>query len=220
MSEHDDLLAGSASLVDAIDHLLNKGVVLVGETTLSVAGIDLVYVGLNVLLSSVETMQSAAEPRVDPAPAVEVPLQLPPIIARPAEPHQSAAIPGRPELRPVSQAPYSGERQPPPNASPPGDVPVPPPLAGIADHTPNAADERPERGLARLVLALVELLRQLLERQAVRRMEGQRLTDDEVERMGAALMALEEKMGELREAFGLSAEDINLDLGPLGRLLR
>jgi hypothetical protein len=69
------------------------------------------------------------------------------------------------------------------------------------------------------VLALVELIRQLLERQAVRRMEGGALTEDEVERMGRALMELNAKMRELFAIFGLEEADVNLDLGPLGQLL-
>jgi predicted membrane chloride channel (bestrophin family) len=76
-----------------------------------------------------------------------------------------------------------------------------------------------ERGLAQLVLTLVELLRQLMERQALRRIEGGSLTHDEVERLGETFMLLEQRMEELREAFGLEQEDLNLDLGPLGRLL-
>ena len=80
-------------------------------------------------------------------------------------------------------------------------------------------EERPERGLARLVLTLIELLRQILEHQALRRTEGEGLSEDEVERMGVALMELETKMAELRAAFGLSGEDLKLDLGPLGRLM-
>lgn len=79
--------------------------------------------------------------------------------------------------------------------------------------------ENVERGLAQLVLTVVELLRQLMERQAIRRMEAGSLTDEQVDRMGETFMKLEERMGELREQFGLSAEDLNLDLGPLGRLL-
>lgn len=74
-------------------------------------------------------------------------------------------------------------------------------------------------GLAKLVLTLVEFLRQLLERQAIRRMEGGTLTDEEVERMGVALMRLEEKVLELADQFGLQREDLNLGLGPMGRLL-
>lgn len=83
----------------------------------------------------------------------------------------------------------------------------------------NAEGERIERGLAQLVLTLVELVRQLLERQALRRVEGGSLSEDEVERLGTALMRLEERMEELKHEFGLEDEDLNLDLGPLGRLL-
>lgn len=74
-------------------------------------------------------------------------------------------------------------------------------------------------GLVNLVLALVELLRQLMERQALRRLELGDLTPEQVEEVGATLMALEQRMAELREHFGLSQEDLNLDLGPLGPLL-
>ena len=83
----------------------------------------------------------------------------------------------------------------------------------------NADGERIERGLAQLVLTLVELVRQVLERQALRRVEGGTLSDDEIERLGTALMQLEERMEELKDEFGLGNEDLNLDLGPLGRLL-
>jgi Gas vesicle protein K len=82
-----------------------------------------------------------------------------------------------------------------------------------------ADPESVERGLAQLVLTLVELLRQLMERQAVRRVEAGGLDEETVERLGRTLMLLEQRMGELREAFGLTEEDLNLDLGPLGRLL-
>ena len=76
-----------------------------------------------------------------------------------------------------------------------------------------------EQGLAQLVLTLVEFLRQLLERQAVRRMEGGSLSDEEVERVGLALMKLEEKVHELADQFGLQPADLNINLGPLGDLL-
>ena len=83
----------------------------------------------------------------------------------------------------------------------------------------NADPQNVERGLAKLVLTLVELLRQLMERQALRRMEGGSLTDEEVERLGQTFMALEKRMEELKQAFGLEGEDLNLRLGPLGDLL-
>jgi hypothetical protein len=92
-------------------------------------------------------------------------------------------------------------------------------LAGLPDRLNAEPGERPEQGLARLVLTLVELLRQILERQAVRRLEGGGLAEEEIERMGQALMELEAKMVELRTVFGLSDEDLNVDLGPLGELL-
>jgi len=83
-----------------------------------------------------------------------------------------------------------------------------------------AADpENVERGLAQLVLTVVELLRQLMERQAIRRMEGGSLTDEQIERLGDTFALLEQRMTELRDEFGLELEDLNLDLGPLGRLL-
>jgi hypothetical protein len=78
--------------------------------------------------------------------------------------------------------------------------------------------ENIEQGLGKLVLTLVDFLRQLLERQAIRRMEGGTLSDEEIEQMGEALMKLEAKIHELAEQFGLSPADLNIDLGPLGRL--
>ena len=83
----------------------------------------------------------------------------------------------------------------------------------------NADPEHVERGLAQLVLTLVELLRQLMERQALRRIEGGSLTADEIERLGETFMLLEERMDELKEVFELEDEDLNLDLGPLGNLI-
>ena len=83
----------------------------------------------------------------------------------------------------------------------------------------NCTPDNVEQGLAKLVLSLIELLRQLLERQAIRRMEGGSITDQQVEEMGEALMKLEAKIHELAANFGLTAADLNLDLGPLGQLL-
>src|SRR5437899_11861418 len=88
-------------------------------------------------------------------------------------------------------------------------------LSGRIDCSP----ENIEQGLAKLVLSILELLRQLLERQAIRRMEGQSLSEEQVEQMGEALMKLEAKIHELSSQFGLSPADLNLDLGPLGNLL-
>ena len=102
-------------------------------------------------------------------------------------------------------------------------------LSPFAEHTPRLSDaltrriqadpDSVERGLAQLVLTVVELLRQLMERQALRRVDGGSLSDDQIERLGRTFMELDRRMEQLREEFGLTAEDLNLDLGPLGRLL-
>lgn len=100
------------------------------------------------------------------------------------------------------------------------------PLDQLAENSLNsltgrisADPETVERGLVQLVLTLVELLRQLMERQAVRRLDAGAMTPEETERVGLTFMLLEKRMAELRDHFGLTPEDLNLDLGPLGRLL-
>ncbi|MCS6882486.1 MAG: gas vesicle protein K [Oscillochloridaceae bacterium] len=83
----------------------------------------------------------------------------------------------------------------------------------------DADPEGVERGLARLVLTLIELLRQLMERQALRRIERGTISDEEIERLGETFMRLERRMEELKGIFGLEGEELNLNLGPLGNLL-
>jgi hypothetical protein len=83
----------------------------------------------------------------------------------------------------------------------------------------NATPENVEQGLAKLVLTLVELIRRLLEKQAIRRIEAGAVTDEEIERMGETFLRLATKMEELKREFGLEGEDLNLDLGPLGDLM-
>lgn len=79
--------------------------------------------------------------------------------------------------------------------------------------------ESVQRDLMKLVLTIIELVRQLMERQALRRVDEGDLSDDQVEELGVGLMRLEEAMTQLREQFDLAPEDLNLDLGPLGTLL-
>ena len=83
----------------------------------------------------------------------------------------------------------------------------------------DADPESVERGLVSLVMTIVELLRQLMERQAMRRVDDGTLTDDQIEKVGRTLMLLDMRMKELLDHFGLEQEDLNLDLGPLGPLL-
>lgn len=89
---------------------------------------------------------------------------------------------------------------------------------GLA-HRIETDSERVQRDLFRLVLTIIELIRQLMERQAVRRIDQGSLREEQVEELGVALMKLEEAVTELRERFDLSPEELNLDLGPLGPLL-
>lgn len=98
----------------------------------------------------------------------------------------------------------------------------------LAPHTPKAGNASPrialnpesvKNGLGQLVLTLVELIRQLLEKQAMRRIEGGSLTEDEIERLGLTFLELDKQMTWLKKEFGLTDKDLNLDLGPLGKLL-
>jgi len=90
--------------------------------------------------------------------------------------------------------------------------------ADLAPAKWNADPEEVQRSVARLVLTLIEFLRQLFEKQAIRRMEAGTLTTEETEKLGVALMRLEETVRDLAGRFGLKPEELNLDLGPLGRL--
>jgi hypothetical protein len=92
-------------------------------------------------------------------------------------------------------------------------------LASAAPARWNAPPDDVERSVVQLVLTLVELLRQLMERQALRRMEEDTLSAEEIENLGLALMRLEETVLGLAERFGIPPDELNLDLGPLGRLL-
>ncbi len=83
----------------------------------------------------------------------------------------------------------------------------------------NLDPERTKNGIAQLVLALVKFLHELLERQAVHRMEAGTLSDAQIERLGLALMKQAQELERLRKEFGLEEEDLNLDLGPLGKLV-
>jgi len=83
----------------------------------------------------------------------------------------------------------------------------------------NADPDDVQRSVAQLVLTLVEFIRKLLERQAIRRMEAGTLTDEQIEDIGRALMKLEETVGDIAAKFGLLPEELNLDLGPVGKLM-
>jgi len=94
-------------------------------------------------------------------------------------------------------------------------------LETVAESLPqrlNTDPEKVENGLAKLVLTLIEVLRKVLEHQAVRRMEGGHLSDAEIEKLGIALLRLNDRMQDMKGIFGLTDDDLQIDLGPLGKL--
>lgn len=209
-----------ATLLDLLDRLLDRGVVAAGELTLSVAEVDLIFVSLRLAVTSVDKIW---ESRARPSQGGEA--SGPPLggggAPAPA-PHtrgnhlqtgmcQEQARGGLQGRRP----PLAGEcREAPQYISPP-----PLPRAREGDKGGEGLEsDKAANGLARLVLTIVELLRNLLEREALRRMERDTLAPWEVERLGQAFLSMEQKMREMREFFHLKEEDLNLDLGPLGKL--
>lgn len=201
----------TATLLDAVDRLIDKGTLLSGDLVISVAGVDLIALNLRLMLAGVETLARSAERRGGPAGtggAGEV--------ARgsgsdsPATGHGGAGTVGgsgaAAPFRVEAVEPGPGQRA----SREPAPVDAP---ARVAVDAKQAG-----KGVAKLVLTLVEFIRRLLERQAIRRMEGGRLPDADVERMGESLARLEAKVLEMKRAFGLEGEDLDIDLGPLGRL--
>jgi len=94
-----------------------------------------------------------------------------------------------------------------------------PDISDVLSRRINADPESVEQGLAQLVLTIVDLLRELMERQALRRIDAGTLDDEQVEQLGRTFMLLQERMDELVEEFGLTRDDLNLNLGPLGNLM-
>jgi len=183
-------------LADLLSHVLDKGVVLKGEVMLAVADIDLVRLDLGLLLTAVESVVRRG----------------------------GGGMPGLfPPLPGLASAPRAEQERadavldalaPPPQASSA-------PLAAVAETLPPRLDAdlaKTENGLAKLVLTLIEVLRKVLEHQAVRRMEGGNLSAEEIERLGVALLRLNDRMQDMKGIFGLTDEDLQIDLGPLGKL--
>ncbi len=266
------------TLVELINRVLDRGVVVGGDVTISLAGVDLVYLGLNALLTSVSTAREtlgrevgtgrlgprtsgpegtgAASPK-GPEPwgqGGQTGSRRTAIDGRQAgrasgeagkrprdaeatsraAPRSQATVAG-PHSLPVPAPPLTGKREsadenerPDVAAPPPGDEgerkqgdPVQVALAEVARTLPDRIDVDPEavqRDLAQLVLTLVELLRRVVEHQAIRRMDDPDLSDAQIERMGIALQRLDEKLAEIRGLFGLAEGDLDVDLGPLGKL--
>jgi hypothetical protein len=186
-------------LSEVLNHILDKGVVLKGEVMLAVADIDLIQLDLGLLLTAVES--AIRVPRV--AGARTLGLAAP-----------------RPEAGPPASSGSTMESQVVDSLDAPKQTPVIP-LETVAESLPqrlNTDPEKVENGLAKLVLTLIEVLRKVLEHQAVRRMEGGHLSDAEIEKLGIALLRLNDRMQDMKGIFGLTDDDLQIDLGPLGKL--
>ena len=171
---------------------------LKGEVMLAVADIDLVKLDLGLLLTAVESALQRGSRHASLTS-----------LRRDASLGAAASGELKPIRREVTEAlPLTSETS---EAA----------LESVAESLPprvNADTETVENGLARLVLTLIEVLRKVLEHQAIRRMEGGHLTAEEVERLGMALLRLNDRMQEMKGVFGLKDKDLQIDLGPLGKL--
>jgi hypothetical protein len=196
----DDLFGEPrVELSEVLNHILDKGVVLKGEVMLAVADIDLIQLDLGLLLTAVES--ATRRPRVSGARTLGL------------------AAP-RAESRAEASSGSTMESQVVESLDAPGDAAVAP-LQSVAESLPqrlNTDPDKVENGLAKLVLTLIEVLRKVLEHQAVRRMEGGHLSDAEIEKLGVALLRLNDRMQEMKGIFGLTDDDLQIDLGPLGKL--
>ncbi|MBI4690612.1 MAG: gas vesicle protein K [Nitrospirae bacterium] len=221
------------TLVETMDRVLNKGVILNGDLTISVADVDLIFVGIRVLLASVGTAEKMRcgykryeydRGNVGTGEDENEDVTLPSIPSHRGR--GTKKVPSIPSHRgrgthpctPLNRgdlfsSPLVGEGE--------GEGGFPEQPEEIKAVLPrlDANPEKVEQGLAKLVLALIDMLRRLMEKQAIRRMDSSDLRDDEVERLGDTFMKLENKMEELKRIFDLKDEDLNLNLGPLGDLM-
>jgi hypothetical protein len=201
------------TLLELLDRLLDKGVVVKGELLLSVADVDLLYLNLGVLLSSVKTVREAARSHSN-GEATLISWQ-----PSPEGEHLDAAqmeAGGKDVAREHSQSNIGeiGETIATilPSAIDDG-------LGQLFEPKANIDPKNVEKGLAKLVLTLVDLIRKLMEKQAIRRIEAGQLHAGEIEGLGNTFLLLDERMEQLKKTFGLENEDLNIDLGPLGDLV-
>jgi Gas vesicle protein K/Gas vesicle protein len=205
------------TLLELLDRLVDKGVVVKGEILLSVADMDLIYLNLGLLLSSVKTVENAAR-RGEYREAK--------VFSRKMSSHRELLeeLQGEKEIKmvsapslPIKNSKISNRNKESINTILPSDSD-----SKRNRHIKPKTNIDPgdvEKGLVKLVLTIVELIRQLMEKQAIRRIEDEQLEVSDIENVGNAFFLLNEKMAELKKMFDLTDEDLNLDLGPLGNLL-
>jgi hypothetical protein len=197
------------TLLELLDRLLDKGAMVKGEVLLSVADIDLVYLNLGLLLSSVKSVVAAYDqeellswrsfsPSDDSLAVPELATRsetAASLIATNSRSDQEEAL--------ARTAPATSDDERDRYLAPKASI----------------DSKNVEKGLARLVLTLIDLIRKLMEKQAIRRIDAGQLHAEEIERVGDTFFQLDERMEQLKKTFGLNDEDLNLDLGPLGDLL-
>lgn len=168
------------TLIDALDRVIDKGAYVDGEIVLRVADVDLIFIGLRLIVTSVSNAERLRNEGRMGMQAKPSPQDLDHIRAL------------EEQLRAIE--------------------------ARIPKIIEASDPEKAEQGVAKLVLTLIELIRQLLEREAVRRVDTGTLSETEIQKMGLTFKALEKKIEELKAVFSIK-DELNLDLGPLGNLL-
>lgn len=169
------------TLVDALDKVLEKGAVINGDVMIRVADVDLVYLGLRLILTSISKAEELSGKSFSNT-------------NRPATPEEIAY------LAKLSEEIKKAE-------------------ANITKNIDAGNPKETEKGIAQLVLTIVELIRRLMEKEAFRRVQRGKLSQIEIQKLGMSLKAIEKKIKEIQTLFGIEDEELNLDLGPLGNLM-
>ncbi len=176
MNEHDNV-----TLIDVLDKTLEKGAVINGDVVISLADIDLIFLGLRLILTSVSKAEEVSGKNI-------------------------------------------GERN---QETTPEDIKyiekLEKDIKKIEQNIPKLIDlghpKKAEKGIAKLVLTLIELIRKLLEKESYRRVKTGTLSPAEIQKLGLSLKAIKKKIKEIQVIFGIEDEELNLDLGPIGNLM-
>lgn len=175
------MITKNATLVDALDKVLEKGAVINGEIVIRVADVDLIFLGLRLLLTSIskaEELSGKAFSCLDKEPTPE-------------------------DIEYIERL----QRE----------------IKKAEENIPKFIDlsnpKKAEKGIAQLILTLVDLIRRLMEKEAHRRVKRGTLSPVEIQKLGLSLKAVRKKIKEMQAIFGIEDEELNLDLGPLGNLI-
>lgn len=171
----------NVTLVDALDKVIEKGAVVNGEIVISIADVDLVFIGLRLILTSISKAEELSGKRYS----------------------CSSEVPTLEELEYINKLQREIRKS----------------EKNISQILDSNNPKETEKGIAKLILTLVELIRRLIEKEALRRVKKESLSSVEVQKLGLSLKAIEKKIKEVQIIFGLEDEELNLYLGPLGNLM-